>query len=490
MLTKKYVAPFLFGFLGILSFAPFSIKPLIFLSYAYLIKELAYKNDSSIKKLVFWSLGHWGFGMSWIIVSVYYYGNTNIYLSLIIFFILVLILTAVFSMPLLVMKIRLFNGFKYERIGEILYISSLLILSEWSMYYLLNGVPWIIPGIIFLDTITQNLYPILGVAGGSFIIYFLSALMAISWIKNKRLSYAFFILTFITLLPNTLYKNQTIDDINISIIQPASDPFLKYSNGYKNTIETNLLKLYSNRSKESHIVIFPEAELPYALESKEFNEFSRKLDHSQEILTGAWHFEDGSLFNSLVNLNTSEIYNKQHLVPFGEYIPFISSLRGIIDFFDMPMSNVSHGSAKQNAMKLNSFDDIKFAPLICYDIAFGNTVRKSNISSNFMINISNDTWFGSSIGPYHHLDIARVRAIENNKWIVRSTNDGFSAIIDNNGTIVTKIEKGDSSILNGSISSLKERSFYNIYGYLIPYLFALIVILFSVIINLCTKRLA
>ena len=207
MLTKKYVAPFLFGFLGILSFAPFSIKPLIFLSYAYLIKELAYKNDSSIKKLVFWSLGHWGFGMSWIIVSVYYYGNTNIYLSLIIFFILVLILTAVFSMPLLVMKIRLFNGFKYKRIGEILYISSLLILSEWSMYYLLNGVPWIIPGIIFLDTITQNLYPILGVAGGSVIIYFLSALMDISWIKNKRLSYAFFILTFITLLPNTLYKN-------------------------------------------------------------------------------------------------------------------------------------------------------------------------------------------------------------------------------------------------------------------------------------------
>ena len=77
MLTKKYVAPFLFGFLGILSFAPFSIKPLIFLSYAYLIKELAYKNDSSIKKLVFWSLGHWGFGMSWIIVSVYYYGTVS-----------------------------------------------------------------------------------------------------------------------------------------------------------------------------------------------------------------------------------------------------------------------------------------------------------------------------------------------------------------------------------------------------------------------------
>ena len=67
---------------------------------------------------------------------------------------------------------------------------------------------------------------------------------------------------------------------------------------------------------------------------------------------------------------------------------------------------------------------LNFAPLICFDIAFSNTVRKSNKSSYFMINISNDTWFGESIGPYHHLDITRVRAIENNKWIIRSTNDG------------------------------------------------------------------
>ena len=122
----------------------------------------------------------------------------------------------------------------------------------------------------------------------------------------------------------------------------------------------------------------------------------------------------------MVNLNSGQIYNKVHLVPFGEYIPFISSLRGLISFFDMPMSDVAHGKAIQGEMYYMDKKQINFSPLICYDIAFGNTVRKSNKSSLFMINISNDTWFGNSIGPYHHLDIARVRSVENNKWLIRS----------------------------------------------------------------------
>ena len=111
MIIKKYLIPFLFGLIGIFSLAPFSIKPLIFLSYAYLIRELVYRKKEKFIKLIFWSLGHWGFGMSWIIVSVYYYGNTNIAVSLLIFLLLIAILTLVFSAPLLLLKINLFNNF-------------------------------------------------------------------------------------------------------------------------------------------------------------------------------------------------------------------------------------------------------------------------------------------------------------------------------------------------------------------------------------------
>jgi len=488
MNLKQFLIPFFFGFIGIFAFSPFSIKPLIILSYSYLIRELVYRENSSLKKIIFWSFGHWGFGMSWLIVSVYYYGETSILISLIIFLLLILILTTFFSLPLSILRFRLFSRNNVSQHIELLYISSILILSELSRYYLLNGVPWLIPGSVFLDTNTQYIYSIFGVAAGSMLIYLFASLIALYWGRNKNISYIIFLSSLILFIPVTLEKIEDRRDIYVSIIQPSSDPFLKYKNGYKNEIEQNILNLVERTSPKSEIVVLPEAELPYSMQSKDFTNFIKKIDTSnKEFISGVWSYKDEHLYNALININTSESYNKMHLVPFGEYIPFISSLRGIISFFDMPMSNVKHGNKNQQNIAIFQDKTINFAPLICFDIAFSNTVRKSNKSSYFMINISNDTWFGKSIGPYHHLDITRVRAIENNKWIIRSTNDGFSAIITNNGTIVDIIEKGITGVINSGINIEKERSLYNIYGYFIPYLLSILIIVISAIMFKCRK---
>ena len=426
--------------------------------------------------------------MSWLIVSVYYYGETSILISLIIFLLLILILTTFFSLPLSILRFRLFSRNNASQHIELLYISSILILSELSRYYLLNGVPWLIPGSVFLDTNTQYIYSIFGVAAGSMLIYLFASLIALYWGRNKNISYIIFLSSWILFIPVTLEKIEDRRDIYVSIIQPSSDPFLKYKNGYKNEIEQNILNLVERTSPKSEIVVLPEAELPYSMQSKDFTNFIKKIDTSnKEFISGVWSYKDEHLYNALININTSESYNKMHLVPFGEYIPFISSLRGIISFFDMPMSNVKHGNKNQQNIAIFQDKTINFAPLICFDIAFSNTVRKSNKSSYFMINISNDTWFGKSIGPYHHLDITRVRAIENNKWIIRSTNDGFSAIITNNGTIVDIIEKGITGVINSGINIEKERSLYNIYGYFIPYLLSILIIVISAIMFKCRK---
>ena len=488
MNLKQFLIPFFFGFIGIFAFSPFSIKPLIILSYSYLIRELVYRENSSLKKIIFWSFGHWGFGMSWLIVSVYYYGETSILISLIIFLLLILILTTFFSLPLSILRFRLFSRNNASQHIELLYISSILILSELSRYYLLNGVPWLIPGSVFLDTNTQYIYSIFGVAAGSMLIYLFASLIALYWGRNKNISYIIFLSSLILFIPVTLEKIEDRRDIYVSIIQPSSDPFLKYKDGYKNEIEQNILNLVERTSPKSEIVVLPEAELPYSMQSKDFTNFIKKIDTSnKEFISGVWSYKDEHLYNALININTSESYNKMHLVPFGEYIPFISSIRGIISFFDMPMSNVKHGNKNQQNIAIFQDKAINFAPLICFDIAFSNTVRKSNKSSYFMINISNDTWFGKSIGPYHHLDITRVRAIENNKWIIRSTNDGFSAIITNNGTIVDIIEKGITGVINSGINIEKERSLYNIYGYFIPYLLSILIIVISAIMFKCRK---
>jgi len=466
MKLNQVLVPFFFGLLGILSFAPFSIKFTIFISYAYLINLILSSKKNSFLKVFSWGFGHWGFGMSWVIVSVYYYGETSIALSLLIYILLIIILSIVFTSPLTLIKPLINYVNISNKYSKILLISALFSVSELTRYYLLNGVPWLIPGNIYLDTISQNIYPIFGVSALSIMIYILCAGYAVN--LKKKAQYFLLGLVLISIFPEN--KTATAQDgVLVSIIQPSSDPFLKYEDNYSYKIESNLDALINKTSKESQLIVIPEAELPYVLNSKRFKSFIENTQKSNKIIMGAWNYDENKLYNVIYSSKYTETYKKKHLVPFGEYIPFFERLRGIIKFFDLPMSNVSKGS--NNQKNLNILNNVKVSTPICFDIAFSNTIRKMNKSSLLMINISNDTWFGNSIGPYQHLNLARIRSIENNRWTIRSTNDGISAIISNNGTIVNYLEKGVSDILEDRVSLISNRSFYNKIGYLFIYLF-------------------
>ena len=472
MKILNFIIPALFGLIGIFAFAPFSIKFLIFISYGYLIRLLISNNNGVFWKVFCWGLGHWGLGMSWIIVSVYYYGETTIAMSSIIYILLVVILTLIFTSPLLILKSALSFTKINNNFFSVLFISSIFTISEFSRYFFLNGVPWLIPGNIFLDTISQNIYPIFGVTAASFFIYFICALFIVY--SNNKISYVSAAILIISLLPFSP-ADETKDGIKVSIVQPASDPFLKYEDNYYLKIEDNLNKLIDKVSKDSELVVLPEAELPYSQNSIRFINFLKNTEISEKIILGVWKYEDAKLYNAIFSPRYNEAYKKIHLVPFGEYIPFIEGLRGIINFFDLPMSNVSHGSQLQENIRI--LDNIPISSPICFDIAFPNTVRKMNKSSLLMINVSNDTWFGNSIGPYHHLSIARVRSIENNRYTIRATNDGISAIISNKGTIVTLLDKGKSGILEGNVKLIKNSTFYSRNGHLFFIILSFIIVL-------------
>ena len=472
MKILNFIIPALFGLIGIFAFAPFSIKFLIFISYGYLIRLLISNNNGVFWKVFCWGLGHWGLGMSWIIVSVYYYGETTIAMSSIIYILLVVILTLIFTSPLLILKSALSFTKINNNFFSVLFISSIFAISEFSRYFFLNGVPWLIPGNIFLDTISQNIYPIFGVTAASFFIYFICALFIVY--SNNKISYVSAAILIISLLPFSP-ADEIKDGIKVSIVQPASDPFLKYEDNYYLKIEDNLNKLIDTVSKDSELVVLPEAELPYSQNSIRFIDFLKNTEISEKIILGVWKYEDAKLYNAIYSPRYNEAYKKIHLVPFGEYIPFIEGLRGIINFFDLPMSNVSHGSQLQENIRI--LDNIPISSPICFDIAFPNTVRKMNKSSLLMINVSNDTWFGNSIGPYHHLSIARVRSIENNRYTIRATNDGISAIISNKGTIVTLLDKGKSGILEGNVKLIKNSTFYSRNGHLFFIILSFIIVL-------------
>ena len=472
MKILNFIIPALFGLIGIFAFAPFSIKFLIFISYGYLIHLLISNNNGVFWKVFCWGLGHWGLGMSWIIVSVYYYGETTIAMSSIIYILLVVILTLIFTSPLLILKSALSFTKINNNFFSVLFISSIFTISEFSRYFFLNGVPWLIPGNIFLDTISQNIYPIFGVTAASFFIYFICALFIVY--SNNKIFYVSAALLIISLLPFSP-ADEIKDGIKVSIVQPASDPFLKYEDNYYLKIEDNLNKLIDTVSKDSELVVLPEAELPYSQNSIRFINFLKNTEISEKIILGVWKYDDAKLYNAIFSPRYNEAYKKIHLVPFGEYIPFIEGLRGIINFFDLPMSNVSHGSHLQENIRI--LDNIPISSPICFDIAFPNTVRKMNKSSLLMINVSNDTWFGNSIGPYHHLSIARVRSIENNRYTIRATNDGISAIISNKGTIVTLLNKGKSGILEGNVKLIKNSTFYSRNGHLFFIILSFIIVL-------------
>ena len=472
MKILNFIIPALFGLIGIFAFAPYSIKFLIFISYGYLIRLLISNNNGVFWKVFCWGLGHWGLGMSWIIVSIYYYGETTIAMSSIIYVLLIVILTLIYTSPLLILKSALSFTKINNNFFSVLFISFIFVISEFSRYFFLNGVPWLIPGNIFLDTISQNIYPIFGVVAASFFIYFVCAIFIVY--SNNKISYISAAILIISLLPFSP-ADEIKDGIKVSIVQPASDPFLKYEDNYYLKIEDNLNKLIDTVSKDSELVVLPEAELPYSQNSIRFIDFLKNTEISEKIILGVWKYDDAKLYNAIYSPRYNEAYKKIHLVPFGEYIPFIEGLRGIIDFFDLPMSNVSHGSQLQENIRI--LDNIPISSPICFDIAFPNTVRKMNKSSLLMINVSNDTWFGNSIGPYHHLSIARVRSIENNRYTIRATNDGISAIISNKGTIVTLLEKGKSGILEGNVKLIKNSTFYSRNGHLFFIILSFIIVL-------------
>ena len=473
-----FLIPFIFGILGVFAFAPFSLKFLIIPSYSYLIYLVFFTADNGLfKKLTLWTLGHWGVGVSWIIVSVYYYGNIG-YIASAIVYIIFLSLILIFA----VAPLRLFKIDEKYHLSphSLVYITSALILIELTRDFFFGGFPWLVPGTTGIDTLLSKALPIFGVSSASFIIYFIAALIAGYWNISRSKSVLIFFIASLLFLPFNIETTiNPEDELKVKIVQPSIDNKIKQSIDKRYLIEKKLINLSKEDWNNPDLLIWPEAELPFAYKSREYFKLKEEIFlESTELVTGIWHFEGNSLFNSLVNIKNDEIYKKQHLVPFGEYIPLKTILNPLLNHFGAPISDITPGNSNQEPISIGK--GIKLAPLICYDVVFANDVRKAVKSSNLIVNISNDSWFGRSLGPYQHLEISRIRALENNKWLLRATNDGFSAIINNKGTIVDIMVKGQKGSLNSIINTRNTTPIYALFGYYVPYFIAILYLLLTI----------
>ena len=145
------------------------------------------------------------------------------------------------------------------------------------------------------------------------------------------------------------------------------------------------------------------------------------------------------------------IYHKQKLVPFGEYVPLSALLEPVLQLFSLPLSSLSSGPGDQQLLQASGYS---LAPYICYEVVYPDFVQNQAHEADFLVTISNDTWFGASIGPLQHLQMAAMRALENGRYMVRATSNGVSAIIDERGQILSRTPQFEVATLSQSVPGI------------------------------------
>jgi apolipoprotein N-acyltransferase len=274
---------------------------------------------------------------------------------------------------------------------------------------------------------------------------------------------------------NTHASNQKGQTHRIAVIQPNIDPFEKFLFRDVGSLIDYIKQHYwqptiglKNLDKID-LVVWPENSLPLEEQYPEAKVFLDEVDTVAKqkdfgLLLGLPVVQNDSYYNSVLGLgNARGVYHKINLVPFGDYVPLEKWLRGAMEFFDLPLSIFKAGEAKQRSIQLKKQ---KLLATICYDIAFAEHLRGriSRENPGVIVNISEDGWFGDSIGPHQHLDLARMRAIENGKFVLRSTTSGISAIIDPNGNVVNQTPMFTKSILLGEYQDCYQQTIWNKIG--------------------------
>ena len=240
-------------------------------------------------------------------------------------------------------------------------------------------------------------------------------------------------MTFFFLVNFNYDKNNFITNtINLEVFQ------LNFKNNDKSLTSEKKLKIIINNIKEStsELLVFGENNFPYLIDDLDLNILKDYLKENQVLIIGATRFDKNKYYNSLINITTSKVtyFDKKILVPFGEFLP----LRDTFTFLERIVGPHNYSNGKEERI-INLPNNISFVPVICYEIVFyWKLLDKFNNKSNFVVNITNDFWFGNYLGPYQHFYLTKMRAAEFNKPIIRVSNNGISAVIDNNGKVLKR----------------------------------------------------
>ncbi|KTD67422.1 apolipoprotein N-acyltransferase [Legionella steelei] len=451
----KYFFVFMAGLIAPFGFAPFHIPGLILLSLAFLYSSLqncSRKQGFSLG--FFYGMGYFGFGVSWVIVSIHDYGQLNYFLAGLITLIFIMYL-ALF--PALVAYLYKLLEFKNRKLVSLTLFCVLWCLSEYCRATLFTGFPWLSVGTPLIDTPIKYIAPILGVYGLSLVCVLIAALLTLAVTQNSANRYYYLITIVLILIGPMLCKNISWsrvkkEPISIGAVQAN----LSMRDKWDEALFWNLLKYYENSINKllgKQLIILPESAIP--LPASYLDKYLLKLNNKalkakSALMLGILQPTNDSetnYYNSVITLGQAKGKKlKRHLVPFGEYIP--KPLVTINHWLNLPEPNLLPGKRKQSLIRIENHP---IASLICYEIAYPNILREQMPQAQWIVSISDNGWFGHSLASYQQLQMAQILSLLTGRYQVVVNNDGLSSVIDANGDIIESLPPFSPGLLESSV---------------------------------------
>ena len=508
-----FLAPFLLGAITILGFAPYNLTFVNFFTFSILLflilkvkKRTQYKYRKKKSNRYFFyfgcafGFGFFLFGNYWISISL---THEEMFKGLIPF---ALILIPLFLSLFFGLAILLVGVFAEKNIYFIFLFSLVFSMFEFLRGNLLTGFPWNL--ISYTWSWSAEVIQILSLIGAyslsliSITFFCIPFLFFQKKIVKKNI---FFILIFLIIFVGNysygIFKfnnnNYRFDKkISVKIISPNFS-LKDYTTKSEEFQIERLIKISDPEKNKKTLFIWPEGIFyeSYLEDLKKYqNLFEDKFSKNHLILLGINHFtnpndiDNQKYFNSLVILNNKleilSLYNKVNLVPFGEFLPFEEILSKFgLKKITPGYNSFSAGDLRNTINLSNQFNEKLILPLICYEIIYTGKIKKKNQLPDLIINISEDAWFGKSLGPYQHFTKAIYRSIEEGIFIARSANSGISAFINPNGKVLKSLNTGESGNIELNFPHFSKSTLFSNYGNKIFFSIILLYIFLTLILK-------
>ena len=453
------------GLLLTLAFAPFNYSFLAVVSLVFIFFSWLECSPGRVSLRGFlYGLGLFGSGISWVYISIHDYGGAPA-IGAILLTGLVVCFWALFPALTGYLSVKMAGQKNKKKLIWIIPFVWIFI-EYFRGYWLLNGFPWLQIAYTQLGTPLKGFVPIVGVYGTGFLLAFTASVIVAGFTKSIKYRNA---LICILLLWCTGAYLQTVQwteaiggAINVSLIQGNVAQDQKWLQ--KNRIKTLVsYQKMTAQNWDSDIIIWPETAIPaYLSQVKEFylDPLSKeaKAHNTDLIVSLPAKGENNEYFNTVLTLGNQEgRYNKNHLLPFGEYLPLQPLSGYVLGLLNIQLGNFTSGGNHQKLLQAGGYP---FSTSICYEDAFGEEAIRGLPEAAFLVNVTNDAWFGDSIEPHQHMQIAQMRALETGRYLLRTTNTGVTAIVAPDGVIISKAPLFKQAVLKGKIFPMGGMTIY------------------------------